>query len=204
MMRPAPARKGDPAQRGLLHFVGVGLSAGLLALMVALAAAVIVIPALFGGVPLTVLTGSMEPTLPPGTLVVVKPTPVQDIRVGNVLTYQIRSGEAAVVSHRVLSRSVSTDGTTTFITKGDNNDSPDANPVTPAQIKGTVWYSVPLLGYVNNAVNGSGRGWVAPVVAAGLFVYSGYMIVGATLSSRRKRRASTRTVRGRAGTVQAH
>jgi hypothetical protein len=41
-------------------------------------------------------------------------------------------------------------------------------------------------------------------VAAGLFVYSGYMIVGATLSSRRKRRASTRTVRGRAGTVQAH
>ena len=87
----------------------------------------------------------------------VKPTPVRDIDVGNVLTYQIRSGEAAVVSHRVLSRSVSTDGTTTFITKGDNNDSPDANPVTSAQVKGTVWYSVPLLGYVNNAVNGPGR-----------------------------------------------
>ena len=61
MMGPAATRQGDPAQRGLLHFVGVGLSAGLLALMVALAAAVIVIPALFGGVPLTVLTGSMEP-----------------------------------------------------------------------------------------------------------------------------------------------
>ena len=204
MMSSAAARKGDPGQRGLVHFVGMGLSAGLLALMVALAAAVIVIPALFGGVPLTVLTGSMEPTLPPGTLVVVRPTPVQDIRVGNVVTYQIRSGEAAVVSHRVLSRSVSTDGTTTFITKGDNNDSPDANPVTPAQIKGTVWYSVPLLGYVNDAVNGPGRAWVTPGLAAVLFAYSGYMLVGATLSTWRKRRALTRTVRGSAGTVQAH
>ena len=37
---------------------------------------------------------------------------------------------------------------------------PDAKPVTPAQIRGTVWYSVPLLGYVNNTVNGPGRGWV--------------------------------------------
>jgi signal peptidase len=204
MMPSAAVRHDDSAQRGLLHFVGVGLSAGLFALMIALAAAVIVIPALFGGVPLTVLTGSMEPTLPPGTLVVVRPTPVQDIRVGNVLTYQIRSGEPAVVSHRVLSRSVSTDGATTFITKGDNNDSPDANPVTPAQIKGTVWYSVPLLGYVNNAVNGPGRAWLTPGVAAVLFVYSGYMIVGATLSTWRKRRAAHRTVPGGADPAQAN
>jgi signal peptidase len=202
-MQSAAARQGDPDQHGLLHFVGVGLSAGLLALMIALAAAVIVIPALVGGVPLTVLTGSMEPTLPPGTLVVVRPTPVQDIRVGSVLTYQIRSGEPDVVSHRVLSRSVSTDGTTAFITTGDNNDSADATPVTPAQIKGTVWYSVPLLGYVNNAVNGPARAWVTPGVAAMLLVYSGYMMVGAALSTWRKRRASHRTVPG-SGTAQAN
>jgi signal peptidase I len=178
MMQPTPARQGDPAQRGLMHYIGLGLSAGLLLLMVALAAAVIVIPALAGGVPLTVLTSSMEPTLPPGTLVVVRPTPVQDIQVGNVLTYQIRSGDPAVVSHRVLSRSVSTDGTTTFVTKGDNNDSPDPNPVTPAQIRGTVWYSVPLLGYVNNAVNGPNRAWLVPVVASGLLLYAAAMVTG--------------------------
>ncbi|HTM84796.1 MAG TPA: signal peptidase I [Mycobacterium sp.] len=204
MMQSAVVHEGDSAQPGLLHFVGVGLSVGLLGLMIALAAAVIVIPALVGGVPLTVLTGSMEPTLPPGTLVVVRPTPVQDIRVGSVLTYQIRSGEPDVVSHRVLSRSVSTDGTTTFITKGDNNDSPDANPVTPAQIKGTVWYSVPLLGYVNNAVNGPARAWVTPGVAAVLFIYSGYMMVGAALSTWRKRRGSQRTVPAGADTAQAN
>lgn len=203
MMQSAPARQGDPAQRGLMHYVGVGLSAGLLALMVALAAAVIVIPALAGGVPLTVLTSSMEPTLPPGTLIVVTPTPVKDIHVGNVVTYQIRSGDPAVVSHRVLSRSASSNGAITFITKGDNNDSPDAQPVTAAQIKGTVWYSVPLLGYVNNAVNGPGRSWVVPCVAIGLFLYAGYMILGATLSLWHKRRVTAGTARGRSRTVPA-
>jgi signal peptidase I len=203
MMQSTPAVKADRAQRGIMHYIGVGLGAGLLALMVALAAAVIVIPALSGSVPLTVLTSSMEPALPPGTLVVVRPTPVQDIHVGNVLTYQIRSGDPAVVSHRVLSRSVSTDGTTTFVTKGDHNDSPDANPVTPAQIKGTVWYSVPLLGYVNNAVNGPGRRWVVPAVAAGLFLYSGYMVLGAMLALWRRRRSTTEALQGAGGTVQA-
>jgi signal peptidase len=99
---------------------------------------------------------------------------------------------------------VSTDGATTFITKGDNNDSPDANPVTPAQIKGTVWYSVPLLGYVNNAVNGPARAWLTPGVAAVLFVYSGYMMVGAILSTWRKRRAAHQTVPGGADPAQAN
>lgn len=188
-------KRGNAAQRGVWHYIGLGLSVGLLALVVALAAAVIVIPAVSGGVPLTVLTSSMEPTLPPGTLVVVKPTPIGDIGVGEVLTYQIRSGDPAVVSHRVISRSVSTDGSTTFVTKGDNNDSPDANPVTQAQIRGTVWYSVPLLGYVNNAVNGPNRGWVVPVVAGGLFLYAGTMVAGDVvfrIRSRVARRGSGR------------
>ena len=107
-----------------------------------------------------------------------------------MLTYQIHSGDPAVVSHRVISRSVSTDGSTTFVTKGDNNAVPDANPVTTAQIRGTVWYSVPLLGYVNNTVNGPDAAWVGPSVAVALFVYAGYMVVGAALSIWRKRRAS--------------
>ncbi|HUG49955.1 MAG TPA: signal peptidase I, partial [Terrimesophilobacter sp.] len=77
-------------------------------------------------------------------------------------------------------------------------------PVTPAQIKGTVWYSVPLLGYVNNAVNGPARAWVTPGVAAVLFIYSGYMMIGAVLSTWRKRRGSHRTVPTGAETTPAN
>jgi signal peptidase I len=194
----------QPTERGFWHYLGLGLSAGLLALVAGLAALVIVIPAVMHGVPLTVLTRSMEPTLPPGTLVVVGPTRVADIAVGNVLTYQIRPGDPAVVSHRVISRSVSTNGSTTFITKGDNNAVPDEKPVTTAQIRGAVWYSVPLLGYVNNMVNGPDRGWVVPSVAIALFAYAGYMVLSAVLSIWRKRRASRASARGRRRSLSAN
>ncbi|MEO7005592.1 MAG: signal peptidase I [Terrimesophilobacter sp.] len=191
------SRNSETTEHGIWHYIGVGLSAGLLALVAGLAALVIVIPALIGGVPLTVLTSSMEPALPPGTLVVVKPTPLNEIGLGAVLTYQIHSGDPAVVSHRVIARSVSTNGSTAFVTKGDNNDLADVDPVTAAQVRGTVWYSVPLLGYVNNVVNGPDRGWVVPSVAIGLFLYAGYMILGAVLPIWRRRRSESASTRGR-------
>lgn len=189
-------RRAEPVvkEHGLWHYLGLGVGGGLLALVVALAMAVIVVPAVVGATPLTVLTSSMEPTLPPGTLVVIKPATVDEIKVGDVLTYQIRSGDPAVVSHRVVSRTVSTNGTTTFMTKGDNNDVADANPVTPSQIKGTVWYSIPWLGYLNSAISGESRAWLIPLIAGALFLYAGYMAasgIAGAIKRRRSRAAAT-------------
>jgi signal peptidase I len=98
------------AEKGLGHYVVIGLSAALLLAVLALAVVVIVIPKLSGATPLTVLTSSMEPTLPPGTLIVVQPVDVTDLAVGDVATYQIRSGEPDVITHRAPS---SSRGTTT-------------------------------------------------------------------------------------------
>jgi signal peptidase len=131
----------------------------------------------------------MAPKLPPGTLIVIRPTPIDDIHVGQVLTYQIHSGSPAVISHRVIEREVSTkDGTTTFITKGDNNALADP-PVREVQVKGTLWYSIPYLGYVNNAVNGDGRALVVPILAGLLFAYALYTVVS-TITSRRRKAAA--------------
>ena len=103
-------------------------------------------------------------------------------------SYQIKSGQPAVVSHRVVSRSVDTTGRTTFTTKGDNNDLPDAGPVQRAQIRGTLWYSIPWLGYLNNLVGGQGRSFLVPGIAVVLFIYAGYMIASSVASSRKKKR----------------
>ena len=159
-------------------------------LVLGIAALAIVIPAVVGGTALTVLTQSMEPKLPPGTLIIIRPTPINDIKIGDVLTYQIKPNEPEVVSHRVISRSVDTMGRTTFITKGDNNDLPDSPAVQAAQIKGTLWYSIPWLGYVNNLVGGQGRTLVIPLAAVALFVYAGYMVASSVASSRKKKRAA--------------
>ena len=185
------AKGAAPAEKSLRHYIGFALSGSLLVIVLALGALVIVVPAIAGGTALTVLTQSMEPKLPPGTLIIIRPTPIEDIKIGDVLTYQNKSGQPQVVSHRVISRSVDTMGRTTFMTKGDNNDLPDSGPVRKVQVKGTLWYSIPWLGYLNNLVGGQGRSLLVPLVAVALFIYSGYMLASSVVSSLKRKRMAT-------------
>jgi len=189
--RPRASEAPTPGEKTLRHYLGVATSAAVLVLVLALAVVTIVLPALVGGRPLTVLTQSMEPGLPPGTLVVVKPTAIQDIRIGDVLTYQLESGRPGVVSHRVIEKTMAADGGVTFVTKGDNNAVADEKPVLEPQIVGTLWYSVPLLGWVNSAVNGDARGVIVPIAAVLLFGYAGWMLVTGIRDARRRQRMSS-------------
>lgn len=73
---------------------------------------------------MTVLTASMRPGLPVGTLVVAVPVPTNEIRVGDVITYAAPTPDAPVVTHRVTKvRTV--DGATAVHTKGDANAAAD-------------------------------------------------------------------------------
>ncbi|MBX3094473.1 MAG: signal peptidase I [Cryobacterium sp.] len=173
-------------EHGVLYYLGVGLSIGLLGLVALLGALAIVVPAVTGSTPMTVLTSSMEPTYPPGTLVIVKPIDEADIRIGDAITYQIASGKPEVVTHRVVSVISSSDGDRRFLTKGDNNASPDAAAVQPVQIRGKVWYAIPWIGYVNNFVSAEVRAWAIPVFATGLFLYAGYQLTHWLVSRRRR------------------
>jgi signal peptidase len=184
------SRRQKPKVRGLLYYIGVGLSGGLLAFVVLIGVLVIVVPAATGSTPMTVLTGSMEPTYPPGTLIIVQPIDAQDIRIGDPITYQIESGKDAVVTHRVIAITNSTDGEVRFTTKGDANGAADAAEVQPVQVKGKVWYSIPWIGYINNLVGGESRGLLIPVLAIGLFLYAGYMLASGIAGAARKRRAA--------------
>ena len=189
-----PTRRRTP---GILKAVALGLSLGLVFIVAGLALLLIVVPKATGSTPLTILTQSMEPKLPPGTLIVVRPTAVSKIRVGDVVTYQIVSGQPAVISHRVISISASSNGSRTFVLKGDNNAMADSNPVKPVQIRGTLWYSLPYVGYVNQLVNGYARTWIIPAIAFVLFGYAAVMIALGIVSGARKRRRQRRAAHGR-------
>ena len=175
--------------KSLWHYLRVAISASLLILVLALAAAVIVVPAVTHSIPLTVLTSSMEPTLPPGTLVIVRPVEPADIRIGDAVTYQIRSGEPEVITHRVIAITQGVDGFRSFTLQGDNNAAPDPDPVQEVQVQGRVWYSVPYLGWVNSAVNGENRSWIVPAVAGLLLAYAAWMVVSGIVAGRRAARA---------------
>jgi signal peptidase len=168
------------------------VSGAFLLLVIALGVLVLVVPKVVGGIPLTVLTSSMIPHFPPGTLVIDRPVDPADLKVGDVATYQIESGQPGVITHRIIAIRSSTDGTRSFQFKGDNNSVPDGKEVVQAQIRGKVWYSIPLLGYVNNAVNGPTRSAIIPIVASLLFAYAGYTIASAIVGARRARRSLNR------------
>src|SRR5688500_2025485 len=73
---------------------------------------------------MTVLTGSMAPSAPQGSLAFVAPKPADDLRVGDVLTYAVPVEDHHVVTHRVIEIRRS-NGTIVVRTKGDANDAPD-------------------------------------------------------------------------------
>jgi signal peptidase len=162
---------------------------GVLAVMVGAIAAAVVVPRLAGATPFTVLTASMRPHYPPGTLVVVRPVDADLLRVGDVVTYQLRSGEADVVTHRIVAagQSLQHPGERVFTTKGDANRIADAKPVRPEQIRGRLWYSVPYLGRVSNLLTAGAREIVAVTAAIGLFGYAGFMF-GSAVRDRRSAR----------------
>ncbi len=146
----------------------------LLAVVVAVGAvvAVVAVPAAFGASTLSVLSGSMEPALPVGSVVVVRPRPVAEIGVGDVITFVDRaepSGEARIVTHRV----VAIEPGPAFRTRGDANPDPDPGLVAPADVQGVEWYAVPWLGLARDRLVTPG----GLILAGGLVL----LLVGAHL-----------------------
>lgn len=173
---------------GVWWWVSRIVSYTLLAAMLFVLAVTVVIPRISGATPYTILTTSMKPTYPPGSLVVIKPADPAELVVGTAVTYQIRSGEPDVVTHRIVATQQSGGGETTYITRGDNNGADDENPVQYGQIRGKVWYSVPYMGYVNNWLNGEQRKITVTIIVVALAGYALYMFVGAGLDHRKNRK----------------
>ncbi|TBN56220.1 signal peptidase I [Glaciihabitans arcticus] len=178
-------------EKSLAHYLGLMFGIVLVIVVAFFAAILIIIPKVGGAIPLTVLTQSMEPGLPPGTLIVVGPVEFDEIEVGDVITYQIRSGEPGVITHRVIGFTSGDDGGQRLILQGDNNDTPD-EPVRDVQVQGRMWYSVPYLGFVNQAVNGEDRGGIVAVIAGLFFAYAAFMVFTGIADSRKKKRGKGR------------
>ena len=132
----------------------------------------VLIPRAGGATPYTVLTGSMRPTYPPGTLIVSRPVEPEDVKIGDAITFQLESGEAAVVTHRVIATRMGEDGKLEFLVKGDANNAQDKDAVRAVQVRGRLWYAVPYLGYANAILSGHQRQLATWAVGAMLGLYS--------------------------------
>ena len=147
----------------------------------------VLVPRVSGATPYTILTGSMRPDLPPGSLAVVKPVAVDQIRVGSVITYQLESGRRLVVTHRVVSVGYTVAGEPVFRTQGDANNAVDEREVRPVQIRGSLWYRLPVVGYAGTLIGGEQRRVATILVAVGLLVYASWLFATAARDRRTRR-----------------
>lgn len=175
----------SPTRRAL-SLAGRILGWTVTAVCVVLIVAFVLVPRVTGATPYTVLTGSMTPTMPPGTLVVVKPVEFEQLRVGDVVTYQLESGKAAVVTHRVIAIDVTDEGPR-LKTQGDANAIADEDLVRAEQVRGVAWYWAPYIGYVTSSVTDSTKSWIARGVGVLLLGYAAFVVISALAKKRRLR-----------------
>ena len=89
-------------------------------------------------------SGSMAPTIPLGSALVVSPSETYSI--GDVVTFQ-RVTDDEVTTHRIIGEEV-LEGKAVFIMQGDANNAADQRPVEKREIVGKVVFHIPYLGFI--------------------------------------------------------
>lgn len=98
---------------------------------------------------MTVLSGSMEPQIKTGSVVMTKPA--SEYNVGDVITFGPYSKTKAPTTHRIVEvrdNNSDSDNDNVYVTKGDANNASDTKQISQKDIVGKVMFDVPYLGYV--------------------------------------------------------
>lgn len=115
----------------------------LILIVFAVIAAILILPVVFGCKSMAVVSGSMEPNIPVGSIVIVREADEDELAVGDIITYAM-SGNT-MVTHRITAIDMDARCVTT---KGDANEVADGNPVAFPDIVGKELFHVPFLGYL--------------------------------------------------------
>ena len=92
-----------------------------------------------------VLSGSMEPVYPTGSVIYVTETDIDALKVRDVITFRI--GEDTTATHRII-EVLEVEGEKAFRTQGDANDVEDGSPILASQVIGSPIFMIPYLGYL--------------------------------------------------------
>ena len=100
------------------------------------------VPQVFGYKPFVVLSGSMNPEIKVGDLVLVKEVDVNELKEKDIIAY--RDAKDKVTTHRIV-QVINDEGNLSFITKGDANNAEDA-AIDASQVEGKYEKRYPGIG----------------------------------------------------------
>ena len=146
-------------------YLGFALSLALLGLLLAVA-----VPKFFGYDSFVIYSGSMEPTVKVGSLLVTKPVPAEDLQVGDVIVFRHSENPDTTITHRIAGIREE-NGERIFTTKGDASSNPDPREVRLRGRVGRMAYAIPYVGYLVDFIKtkeGALIFLVAPALGLGL------------------------------------
>jgi signal peptidase len=108
-----------------------------------------IISPFFGWRTEVVISGSMEPALQTGSVVIVRPIVPDLIRKGDIIMFSSLDMRS-LTTHRVVA--VESEPGLRFITRGDANNNSDINPIVPDQVVGIVAFTIPYLGFLTQFI----------------------------------------------------
>jgi signal peptidase len=142
---PAPVSP-TRATANPITLLGAFLKAVLTGIAAALALA-FVASTVLGFQHFTVMSGSMEPTISPGDVVVDKRIRPVTARIGDIVTFRDPKSTERLITHRITAMRVA-DGTVFFTTKGDANNDVQKWTAPASGSVGRVELAVPKAGYL--------------------------------------------------------
>ncbi|OGY18615.1 MAG: signal peptidase I [Candidatus Chisholmbacteria bacterium RIFCSPLOWO2_01_FULL_50_28] len=132
--------------------------------------------------PYVVMSGSMEPAVRLGSVVVVRPQ--SSYSSNDVVTYAPNGDKEKPVTHRILFKSYP-DGITqapVYLTKGDANEDFDRAAVSAKDVIGKSLFVIPFLGYVVNFAKQPYGFIFLVIVPATIVIYEEFKFLGKELS----------------------
>ncbi len=120
-----------------------------LIVLVAVLAIALVGVRLFGLTPYAVISGSMEPEYPVGSVIYIQNISADELKVDDSITYDC---SGVTVTHRIVDIVNDPQTGLCFKTKGDANNIADDGYVMPSQIIGKALFGIPIIGYIAYAI----------------------------------------------------
>jgi signal peptidase len=139
-----------------------------------------------------VVSGSMEPELRVGSLVVTRPVEPEELEAGDIITFRAVSGSETTITHRIVD--IGHNSPLYFRTKGDACDKPDPFAVSSQNLIGKVGLHIPYCGYLVEFLK-TPPGFVFSIVIPGILVLVLYIVsVWRALAGRNKQGVSDKAV----------
>ena len=120
-----------------------------------------------------VLSGSMEPELKTGSLIITRSIDAEEIEVGDIITFRSNAADEGMVTHRVIG--IGHSSSLYFETKGDANEDPDPFTVPARSLVGKVTLHISYWGYFTLFLN-TPLGFLLAVVIPGSILIALYIV----------------------------